>query len=66
MTGTKPGSAWPIPNRVKDGAPNLLVQVLDDTGFGPLTEPRPRRGRSFRSIVEVPLQVDLPEATPDP
>ena len=28
--------AWPSPNRAKDGAPNVLFIVLDDTGFGHL------------------------------
>lgn len=28
--------AWPQPNRAKDGAPNVLYIVLDDTGFGHL------------------------------
>ena len=26
--------AWPEPLRAKDGAPNVLFIVLDDTGFG--------------------------------
>ena len=28
--------AWPEPNRAKDGTPNVLFIVLDDTGFGHL------------------------------
>ena len=28
--------AWPAPNRARDGAPNVLFIVLDDTGFGHL------------------------------
>ncbi len=28
--------AWPAPKRAKDGAPNVLFIVLDDTGFGQL------------------------------
>ena len=28
--------AWPEPNRAKEGAPNVLFIVLDDTGFGHL------------------------------
>lgn len=28
--------AWPAPRRAKDGAPNVLFIVLDDTGFGHL------------------------------
>lgn len=28
--------AWPQPNRAKEGAPNVLFIVLDDTGFGQL------------------------------
>ena len=26
--------AWPMPNRARDGAPNVLFIILDDTGFG--------------------------------
>src|SRR5262245_40646170 len=26
--------AWPAPNRAREGAPNVLFIVLDDTGFG--------------------------------
>jgi len=29
-------AAWPAPLRVKEGAPNLLFIVPDDTGFGQL------------------------------
>jgi Sulfatase len=28
--------AWPEPNRAKEGAPNVLFIVLDDTGFAHL------------------------------
>ena len=28
--------AWPAPHRAKEGAPNVLFIVLDDTGFGQL------------------------------
>ncbi|MDX1415105.1 MAG: arylsulfatase [Candidatus Promineifilaceae bacterium] len=28
--------AWPEPNRAKEGAPNVLFIILDDTGFGQL------------------------------
>ena len=28
--------AWPAPDRAKDGAPNVLFIILDDTGFGQL------------------------------
>src|SRR5215467_13745468 len=28
--------AWPMPLRAKEGAPNVLFIVLDDTGFGQL------------------------------
>jgi arylsulfatase len=28
--------AWPAPNRAKEGAPNVLFIVIDDTGFGHL------------------------------
>jgi arylsulfatase len=29
--------AWPEPNRAREGAPNVLFIVLDDTGFGQLS-----------------------------
>ena len=28
--------SWPAPHRAKEGAPNVLFIVLDDTGFGHL------------------------------
>src|SRR5262245_58379326 len=28
--------AWPAPHRAKEGAPNVLFIVIDDTGFGQL------------------------------
>ncbi len=28
--------AWPEPNRAREGSPNVLFIVLDDTGFGQL------------------------------
>ncbi len=39
VIGRTPGEsrpAWPQPKRAKDGAPNLLFVVLDDTGYGHL------------------------------
>src|SRR5262245_54982713 len=27
-------AAWPEPNRAREGAPNVLFIILDDTGFG--------------------------------
>jgi arylsulfatase A-like enzyme len=35
-TVDKSSPAWPMPLRAKDGAPNVLFVVLDDTGFGQL------------------------------
>jgi len=29
-------AAWPAPNRAKEGAPNVVYIVIDDTGFGQL------------------------------
>ena len=29
--------AWPAPNRAPEGAPNVLVWVLDDVGFGQMS-----------------------------
>ena len=28
--------AWPEPQRAKEGSPNVIFVVLDDTGFGQL------------------------------
>jgi arylsulfatase len=30
--------AWPRPLRAKEGAPNVLFIVLDDTGFGQIAD----------------------------
>ena len=38
--------AWPAPNRAAEGAPNVLIFVLDDVGYGQL-EP-------FGGLVETP------------
>jgi len=35
-TGEESEPAWPKPNRARDGAPNVLFLVLDDTGFAHL------------------------------
>ena len=35
-TEDQSGSAWPEPLQAKEGAPNVLFIVLDDTGFGQL------------------------------
>ena len=50
--------AWPEPNRAKEGAPNVLFIVLDDTGFGhlgcygsPIADPQHRRaGRRWPAL----------------
>ena len=39
--------AWPTPPRARSGAPNVLVFVLDDVGFGQLS--------SFGGLVETPV-----------
>lgn len=39
--------AWPTPPKVREGAPNVLVFVLGDVGFGQLT--------SFGGLVETPV-----------
>ena len=39
--------AWPTPPQARDGAPNVLVFVLDDVGFGQLS--------SFGGLVETPV-----------
>jgi arylsulfatase A-like enzyme len=39
-------SAWPAPRRASDGAPNVLLWVIDDVGYGQLS--------SFGGLVETP------------
>src|SRR4051794_25161174 len=39
--------AWPTPAKAREGAPNVLVFVLDDVGFGQLS--------SFGGLVETPV-----------
>ncbi|WP_210422825.1 arylsulfatase [Cryobacterium sp. BB307] len=39
--------AWPTPPRAQDGAPNVIIFVLDDVGFGQLS--------SFGGLVETPV-----------
>jgi hypothetical protein len=39
--------AWPEPALARDGAPNVLVFVLDDVGYGQLS--------SFGGLVETPM-----------
>ena len=39
--------AWPTPPRAREGAPNVLIFVLDDVGFGQLS--------SFGGLVETPV-----------
>jgi arylsulfatase A-like enzyme len=45
--------AWPSPNRAKSGAPNVVVFVLDDVGFGQLSP--------FGGLVETPTLDRLAE-----
>ena len=35
-TADESSPAWPAPVRAREGAPNVLFIVLDDTGFGQL------------------------------
>ena len=35
-TAEESAPAWPAPVRARDGAPNVVFIVLDDTGFGQL------------------------------
>ena len=35
-TADESSRAWPAPVRAREGAPNVLFIVLDDTGFGQL------------------------------
>ncbi|MCW2523523.1 MAG: sulfatase, partial [Frankiales bacterium] len=39
--------AWPVPPRAREDAPNVLIFVLDDVGFGQLS--------SFGGLVETPV-----------
>jgi hypothetical protein len=39
--------AWPTPPRAREGAPNVIVFVLDDVGYGQLS--------SFGGLVETPV-----------
>ena len=36
MTLAESEPAWPVPQRARDGAPNVLLMVLDDVGFAQL------------------------------
>jgi arylsulfatase A-like enzyme len=36
LTADQSSPAWPEPVRAKEGAPNVLIVVLDDTGYGQL------------------------------
>ena len=51
--------AWPSPLRAKEGAPNVLFIVIDDTGFGqlgcfgsPISDAEHRQARQERSPVQ--------------
>ena len=46
-TSEESSPAWPTPPRAPDGAPNVVVFVLDDVGFGQLS--------SFGGLVETPV-----------
>ena len=46
--------AWPAPNRARSGAPNVLVFVLDDVGFGQLSP--------FGGLIETPTLDRLADA----
>src|SRR5947199_2349479 len=36
LTTDQSSPAWPVPTRAREGAPNVLFIVLDDTGYGQL------------------------------
>ena len=36
-TADESTQAWPVPTRAKSGAPNILIYVLDDVGFGQMS-----------------------------
>ena len=46
-TSDESSPAWPTPPRAPDGAPNVLIFVLDDVGFGQLS--------CFGGLVETPV-----------
>ena len=46
--------AWPAPNRARSGAPNVMVFVLDDVGFGQLSP--------FGGLIETPTLDRLADA----
>lgn len=46
-TSSESTPAWPTPPRAADGAPNVVIFVLDDVGFGQLS--------SFGGLVETPV-----------
>ena len=46
-TADESSPAWPTPPRAPAGAPNVVVFVLDDVGFGQLS--------SFGGLVETPV-----------
>ena len=46
--------AWPAPNRAKPGAPNVVVFVLDDVGFGQMSP--------FGGLIETPTLDRLAES----
>jgi arylsulfatase len=46
-TSDEPTPAWPTPPRAPEGAPNVVMFVLDDVGFGQLA--------SFGGLVETPV-----------
>ena len=46
-TSDKSSPAWPTPPRAPEGAPNVVIFVLDDVGFGQLS--------SFGGLVETPV-----------
>src|SRR5512133_917920 len=46
-TSDESSPAWPTPPRAPEGAPNVLIFVLDDVGFGQLS--------CFGGLVETPV-----------
>jgi hypothetical protein len=54
-TSDQSSLAWPEPLRAKEGAPNVLFIILDDTGFGIL----PIDGRGQQRFADERLQLAL-------
>ena len=48
-TASTSEAAWPLPQRARPGAPNVLTFLLDDVGFAQLGEPGFARPAAIKS-----------------